>query len=339
MLTDSYLPAHQHVMAQRARPGNTCLRGNHRVRADLHIVADLHDAHLRKFPIAPVAVDIAETICADNGAGVNFDAMAEARTGIQSHVGVNSAVFTNPASRTYNAMRPNLRAVTDVRVFSNHRVRADTDVFPDAGQRRNDRSRMNAGGNRSALHKERRRLRKRHLRLGVPQNCFPADRYTLSRNHAARSRLLRAPGVLRRFDIDQVVRAGALRRSDATHLKVPVAIEFGPNRRRQFPCHLRHSYSPCFSLCGLCDLCDEISSWSVKFGFALRPRLPPRVHPHPLLWMLANNLLDHLRKFLRVYKDIPLGIARSNQFHCRFKPQPILSDDTIPIRVSRHDGG
>src|SRR6266481_5583156 len=166
MFADSYLTADHHMMPQRTRPGNArlcrdhCVRAdlhvvthvhkvidlhafgdarvvqraaiNGRVRADLHVVADLHDTDLRKFPVAPVAVGIAETIRANDAAGVNLDAMADAHAGIQSHVGMNSAVFTNPASRSYNAMRPNLRAVADMRIFSNHRVRADADVLPDA---------------------------------------------------------------------------------------------------------------------------------------------------------------------------------------------------------------
>src|SRR6202022_4532032 len=79
--------------------------------------------------------------------------------------------------------------------------------------------------------------------------------------------------------------------------------------------------------------------YSVKFRLALRSRLPPRVYPHPLLRMLANNLLNHLRKFLRVHKDVALGISRSNQLHGRLKPQPIFADGVIPIRVSRHNRG
>src|SRR5690348_17365901 len=111
--------------------------------------------------------------------------------------------------------------------------------------------------------------------------------------------------MLRRFDIDQVVLASSLRRSDAMKLKFRVAIEFGPNRRRQFPSHLRHD-----------PLSAHPSLWvvtilpcSVKCTLALRPCLPPRMYPHPLFWILANNLLNHLRKFLRVYKNVLLGVA------------------------------
>src|SRR3984893_5670377 len=79
--------------------------------------------------------------------------------------------------------------------------------------------------------------------------------------------------------------------------------------------------------------------YSVKVRLAFRSCFPPRMAPHPLLRMLANNLLNHLRKFLRVHKDVALGISRSNQLHGRLKPQPVFADGVIPIRVSRHNRG
>src|ERR1700674_1288830 len=78
---------------------------------------------------------------------------------------------------------------------------------------------------------------------------------------------------------------------------------------------------------------------SIKFRLTFRPRLPPSMYPYPLLRMFANNLLNHLRKFLRVHKDVLLGVSRTNQFGGRLKPQSIFSDGAVPIRISRHDRG
>src|SRR5260370_11908255 len=100
MVRDSHLAADHHMMAERTRPGNARLRSNHRVRADphvvahvyevidlhafgdacviqraaidgrvranLHVVSDFHDAHLRKFPVATVSVDIPKAPPATN---------------------------------------------------------------------------------------------------------------------------------------------------------------------------------------------------------------------------------------------------------------------------------
>src|ERR1700730_2334974 len=83
----------------------------------------------------------------------------------------------------------------------------------------------------------------------------------------------------------------------------------------------------------------RVSAYSVDLRLAPGPRLPSRVHPYPLLWMLSNDPLNHLSKFLRVYKDVPLRDSHSNSFHGRFKAQPIFSDAAVPIRISRHDRG
>src|ERR1700682_1718175 len=83
----------------------------------------------------------------------------------------------------------------------------------------------------------------------------------------------------------------------------------------------------------------RVSAYSVDLRLAPGPRLPSRVHPYPLLRMLPNDSLNYLGKLLGVYKDVPLGVSRSNQLHRRFKPQPIFSDAAVPIRISRHDRG
>src|ERR1700757_2274779 len=82
-----------------------------RIRPDLHVIANLDDADLRKFPVAPVAVDIAKTIGANHCSGMNLHAITDARASVQSHTRMYPAVFTNPAACANHAMRPKLRAI------------------------------------------------------------------------------------------------------------------------------------------------------------------------------------------------------------------------------------
>ena len=53
------------------------------VRADFHVVGNFDSADLREFPVAAFAEDVAEAVAADDGAGVNFDAIAEPRAGVE----------------------------------------------------------------------------------------------------------------------------------------------------------------------------------------------------------------------------------------------------------------
>ena len=62
------------------------------VRADFHVVGNFDSADLRKFPVAAFAEDVAEAVAADDGAGMNFDAIAEARAGVQRDARMQSAI-------------------------------------------------------------------------------------------------------------------------------------------------------------------------------------------------------------------------------------------------------
>src|SRR6266481_4152468 len=77
----------------------------------------------------------------------------------------------------------------------------------------------------------------------------------------------------------------------------------------------------------------------VNRWLALRPGVPPPMDPNPLLWILADNLFNHIRIFLRILQDIALRIARSNQLDQRLEAQTVFSARFIPHSVSRHDSG
>src|SRR5208283_1029394 len=74
----------------------------------------------------------------------------------------------------------------------------------------------------------------------------------------------------------------------------------------------------------------------VQRWFALRPVLPPRVHPHPLVRMPPDDLFNHLCEPPRILQYIALRISRSDQLHRRLEPQPVLPHVFIPISVTGH---
>src|SRR5271156_3318116 len=63
------------------------------------------------------------------------------------------------------------------------------------------------------------------------------------------------------------------------------------------------------------------------------------MHPDPLIWMLSNDLLDHLCKLLGVDQHIALRIATSTQLNRWFESQPVFCDLRVPKRVPGHYRG
>ncbi len=126
MIGDADLSADHGALPYRAAAGNSGLRGDHGVLADLDVVGHLHEiidfysggdlsgfertaidggvradfhvvgnfdsADLWKFPVAAFAEDVAEAVAADDGAGVNFDAIAEPRASVERDAGVQDAI-------------------------------------------------------------------------------------------------------------------------------------------------------------------------------------------------------------------------------------------------------
>src|SRR5882757_2865927 len=70
------------VVQRAAIDGGVC--------ADLHLVGDLHDADLRKFPVAAIAIDIAKTVRTNDCSRMNLDAMADPRARVHSYVRMRS---------------------------------------------------------------------------------------------------------------------------------------------------------------------------------------------------------------------------------------------------------
>src|SRR5258705_13601891 len=70
-----------------------------RVRADFDIVRNLHDADLRKFPVAAIAIDIAETVRANDCSRMNLGTMTDPSARVHGYVRMEATVFADPASR------------------------------------------------------------------------------------------------------------------------------------------------------------------------------------------------------------------------------------------------
>src|SRR2546430_15926594 len=210
MVRDANLSANNHVMPQHARTGNPSLCGNHRVRSNLHVVsdmyqiidfdafgntrivqraaidrgvrADLHvvtyfyDTSLRKFPVPAFAKRVAETVRSQNSSRVNLDAIAYSRIRIKVHARMDSAVVSNPTPSADHAVRANLRFLTNMNVFADHRVGTDAGARRDFCQRRDHCRRMHAVRNHRWFTQQRRSLREGDLYIFGAQYGLSSNR-------------------------------------------------------------------------------------------------------------------------------------------------------------------
>src|SRR5208282_4892846 len=84
-----------------------------RIRADLHVVADLDAADLRKFPVAPFAADVPKPVAPDNRAGVHLDAIPQSRAGIERHARMKAASLPDTRAASHKAKRLDHRPGAD----------------------------------------------------------------------------------------------------------------------------------------------------------------------------------------------------------------------------------
>src|ERR1700716_456431 len=78
---------------------------------------------------------------------------------------------------------------------------------------------------------------------------------------------------------------------------------------------------------------------SIQTLLSRRPRLPPPMHPQPLLRILPYILFNNRCELLRIGLDVGLELAGSHQLHSRIEAQPILSQLRIPDRETGNHGG
>src|SRR5437667_3465513 len=82
---------------------------NRRVGANFDIIANLHNPNLRELPLPPFPESVAESVRANHGAGMNLHAVADANVVIQGHPRMNAAVFANPTAHADHAVGAYLR--------------------------------------------------------------------------------------------------------------------------------------------------------------------------------------------------------------------------------------
>ena len=101
------------------------------VGADLHVVADLHRAHLRDLDVPAVLVlPVAEAVLADDRAGVHHDAVTQPAARAHHDARVQPAVAADLRALADDHAGPQLRAGADARAGADHHVRADGRLGP-----------------------------------------------------------------------------------------------------------------------------------------------------------------------------------------------------------------
>ena len=96
------------------------------VGSNLYIVTDLHGADLREFHIAFTIKDVSEPVAANNRARVDDHFPAEARPGVEGHVGVQPAPGANPRTAPDKTKCADFSAHANCHVLLDHRVRSNS---------------------------------------------------------------------------------------------------------------------------------------------------------------------------------------------------------------------
>src|SRR5215468_2596631 len=122
---------------------------NRGIRANFDIVGNFNDACLRKLYVSSFAIRVTKSVRANHRAGMNLNAMPDSYTRIKRHPRVNAAKVANKTAGTDDCVRTNFRSFSNMRIFANYGVWADGRGCVNAGQRSNDRSRMDAPRNRN----------------------------------------------------------------------------------------------------------------------------------------------------------------------------------------------
>jgi hypothetical protein len=103
-----------------------------RVRANLDVILDFKRANLRKLlvPASLRIAHVAKAIAAQHCASMNDHAIADARAGVNRHIGINLAILSNCDSPSDDASGADPGAVADASVFAYNRPRVNGDLVP-----------------------------------------------------------------------------------------------------------------------------------------------------------------------------------------------------------------
>src|SRR5690606_1866453 len=96
--------------------------------ADLHVIADLHDADLLDLDVAPAGEFVAKTVAADDRAAVHDDATTEHAAFAHGAACVQHAVLAEAGTAADEGAGMNRAAVADPDFSLDHRTGADADA-------------------------------------------------------------------------------------------------------------------------------------------------------------------------------------------------------------------
>ena len=120
---------------------------NGSVGADLHVVADLQAADLRKGLVAAglLVAHVAEAGAAQHRPGVHRHPVAQAGTGIDGDVVIDEAIASNGYAIGDAASRPDAGVLAQNAIFAQHHVGSNGDMLPDLGRTMHYRGGVDAG--------------------------------------------------------------------------------------------------------------------------------------------------------------------------------------------------
>ena len=135
------------------------------IGADFDVIADLDDADLVDFDVAPVHQLVAVAIGTDDGAGLQNDPVAQHATFAHGDIGHDVAVPADDASVADDAVRADFGAIADRGTRHDDGTGMDADFFRiehgrgiDRGLRMDARSQLAGGGGKMADdHRKRQR--------------------------------------------------------------------------------------------------------------------------------------------------------------------------------------
>ncbi len=138
-----------------------------RIGTDLHIISNQYAADLRNFFPDSAFFYYAETVRADDYAGVYQTSRTDMAVVVNRYIGMQSCVFANRHAIPYKTTGANYHTRTKPNILPNYRTRTDIGTAWNARRFFNDRAAMNAAFHRHRRIKVRRNSREVRVRIST----------------------------------------------------------------------------------------------------------------------------------------------------------------------------
>ncbi len=272
MIAEADLAADDDVFADDAGARDAGLRGNERVGADANVVGDVDEvveldagveaggreraaveggvgadfdvvgnfdrAELREFKVLAFPGDVAETVRADHGAGVDQDAVAESHAGVERDAGIEATVRAESRAAAEETEGGDLRAFGDGDVVFDDGVRANGDAGGESRGGRDDGGGVNASGNRSGGEQPGGGFGEGELGMGRAKERFAGERKIGREKDTTRCGGGGAVEMARGVHVNEVGGAGGFGRGEAGDGDGGVAFEWGGEELGEVACGL-----------------------------------------------------------------------------------------------------